>query len=249
VRQLSGAFPPPMFAKVDGNRFSIRGMSPGTYQVAAIGADTDAQAVDLVPGQVATVTLRRRGSTTIRGRVVDWISGAPVAGLRCYAGLRTSAAAMPIWMEPLSSFTDDNGAFQLDDAPAGAIAIACDAKPLAYTNGRAELTVVAGQSATCEIPVVKWDADSPHAFLGAMIDPGPMPPARIMAVIPRSPADRAGVLVGDVVRTIDGANVTKLSPMGVIFAINQRAPGSTIRLALGRGDQSVTKEIVMAPGP
>jgi RNA polymerase sigma factor (sigma-70 family) len=249
VRQLYGEFPPPMFASVDGSRFSIRGLSPGRYQVAAIGADTDAQTVDVAPGQIATVTLRRRGSTTIRGRVVDWVNAAPVAGLRCYPGLRTSAAAMPIWMEANSSFTDDKGAFQLDDAPAGAVAIACDAKPFYYTNGRAEMTIASGQNATCEVPVVKWNSDGPHAGIGAMIDPGPMPPARIIAVIPRGPADRAGVRIGDIITTIDGANVTKLSPMGVIFLISQRAGGSKIRLELGRGDQSVTTDVVMAPGP
>jgi hypothetical protein len=244
TRQLPGALPPPTYANVDGSKFQFRGLSPGTYQVAAIGANTDAQVVDVVAGQIASVTLKGRGSTSVRGRVIDWASGAAVAGLRCYAGLRTSVAAMPMWIDTIQAFSDDSGAFQLDDVPAGAVAIGCDGKPFYYTNGRAELTLTAGQNATCDVPVVKINRDTAFTSMEAEIQPGPMP-ARIITVTPRGPADRAGVRVGDIISTIDGASVTRLTPMAVFFVIGQHAVGTTMHLGLTRGDQSVTTDIVM----
>jgi hypothetical protein len=138
----------------------------------------------------------------------------------------------------------DNGAFQLDDVPAGAVAIACDGKPYYWTNGRTDLTLTTGQNATCDVPVVKFNRDGAFASMEAQIQPGPMP-ARIMTVTPRGPADRAGVRVGDIVSTVDGASVTRLTPQGVFFVIGQRAIGSTMRLGLTRGDQSMTMDVVM----
>jgi RNA polymerase sigma factor (sigma-70 family) len=243
IRDL-GAMPTFVFATVNGISFRLRGLNPGTYQVAAVGAEADAQKVDVAAGQIATVTLKSRGSTTIRGRVVDWASGAPMAGVRCMPGLQTSADAQPMWITSNGSFSDEAGAFQLDDAPGGAVSVYCDNQPYTYTNGRADFTATAGQTATCEIPVVKIIRDKPQSSFGAMIQPGIMP-ARIMIVTPGGPADRAGVRVGDVVTTVDGANVMKLTPMGVMFVIGQRPVGSTMHLGLTRGNQTVTADVVM----
>jgi S1-C subfamily serine protease len=107
-----------------------------------------------------------------------------------------------------------------------------------YSNGRAELTVTPGQDATCEVPVVKIATDAPFGSIGAPIQPGPMP-ARFMAVTPQGPADRAGIQVGDIISSIDGASVLKLTPMGVSIVLFQHPIGSTAHLGLTRGDRGV----------
>src|SRR5262249_28130177 len=149
----------------------------------------------------------------IHGRVVEWSSGTPVGGFQCIPGLRTSPA-MPMWTgDGGTAISDDNGTFELDNAPAGAIAVQCVGTGEAYSNGRCELAVGAGQEAQCDVPVVKIAPDLPWGSIGAQIMPGPMP-ARFINVTPKGVADRAGIVPGDILSTIDGANVTKLTPWG-----------------------------------
>lgn len=246
TRQLPGSFQPLIFASVEGSAFQFRGLNPGRYQVAAVGADTDAQMVDVAAGQIATVTLKSRGTAKLRGRVVEWSGGAPVAGLRCTAGLRTTPA-MPMWLGDVFAFSDGSGAFAMDDVPAGAIAVQCIGTGPSYSNGRCELTASPGQEASCDVPVVKIAQELPFASVGAQIQPGPMP-ARFVAVAPKGPADRAGVQPGDIIASIDGASVTMLTPMGVSVVLFQHAVGSTAHLGLLRGDRALTADVaVVAP--
>jgi C-terminal processing protease CtpA/Prc len=95
------------------------------------------------------------------------------------------------------------------------------------------------------VPVVKINPDVPPAQLGAMVHPRLMP-ARIYVVIPHGPADRAGVRVGDVVSTIDGASMARLTPMAVQALLGQHAPGTTVHLGLGRGAQTLSVDVVAA---
>ena len=59
-------------------------------------------------------------------------------------------------------------------------------------------------------------------------------------------ADRAGIHSGDVILTVEGADVTKLTPMGVLFVIGQHPIGSTVHLGLGRGAQTVAASLVLS---
>ncbi len=242
-RQLPGAFMPSAFATVDGSAFHFSGLNPGTYQVAASGSDSDAAMVDVAAGQTATVTLKSRGSARIHGHVVEWSSGASVGGFQCIAGLRTSPA-MPMWTGDSTAISDDSGSFELDDAPAGAIAVQCMGTGDSYSNGRCELTVAPGQDAQCEVPVVKIAPDLPWGAIGAQIMMGPMP-ASFMNVTPKGVADRAGIVAGDIVSAIDGASVTKLTPFGVQVVLFHRAIGSVAHLTLARGDRSLNADVTL----
>jgi RNA polymerase sigma factor (sigma-70 family) len=243
IRQITGVFQTPVFASVDGATFQLRGLNPGTYQIAAVGADTDAQMVEVTAGQMLPVTLKSRGTSTLRGRVVLWPSGTPLAGMRCVAGLRTTPA-MPMWIDTIFAISDDSGAFELDDAPAGAVAVTCFGSGPSYSNGRAELTVASGQDARCEVPLVKIPQEVPFASMGAQIQPGPMP-ARLMSVTPHGPADRAGLRVGDVIASVDGASVLMLTPMAVGIITLIRPVGSTVHLGLTRGDQALAADLAL----
>jgi hypothetical protein len=243
-RQLPGAWMPNVFATVEGNAFHFGGLNPGTYQIAADGADTDAAMVDVAPGQIATATLKGRGTARIHGRVVEWQGGAAVAGFQCITGLRTTPA-MPMWNGANSAYSDDSGAFEIDDAPAGAVAVQCMGTGPYYSNGRCELTVTAGQDATCEVPVVKIPPDVPWGTIGAQIMPGPMP-ARFLNVTPKGIADRAGIQPGDIIASIDGNSVAKLTPMGVNVVLFLRALGSTAHLGLTRGDRTLATDVIVS---
>ncbi|MCU1281534.1 MAG: hypothetical protein JWM53_5080 [bacterium] len=242
VRQL-GMNPTNVFATVDGTTFHFRGLSPGTYQVGAIGAETDGKSVEVAPGQTANVTLQSRGSTTIRGRVVDWSSGAPAVGMRCMPGLRTSTA-WPMWIGSITAFSDENGAFVLEGAPTGDVSVMCSPSAAYWTNGKADLTLNGGQDATCEVLVVKSNPDAPIAQTGAEIEPA-VTPLRFNLVAPHGPADRAGIRVGDVVLTVDGASVAKLTPWGVMVLIGERPAGATVHLGLSRGAQTTAADLVL----
>lgn len=245
IRQLPGAFPPPVFATVDGTGFVMRGLSPGRYQIAAMGGETDAQMVDVGPGQTANVTLKSRGSSRVKGKIVNWATHEPVPGLRCNPGLRTQPA-FPMWIQSSVAYSDDNGAFEFDDAPAGPIAVQCMGTGPYWSNGRCEITATPGQDVTCEVPVVKIDPDAVWSSIGAQIMGGPMPP-RFNPVTPGGPAARAGIQVGDILSSIDGASVLMLTPWAASSVLFPRPPGSTVHLGLTRGDKSFNADIVTVP--
>jgi membrane-associated protease RseP (regulator of RpoE activity) len=185
--------------------------------------------------------LESRGSTTIRGRVVDFSGGAGVVGMRCSPGLR-GAAGMPTWIHSIVAFSDENGAFVLEGAPTGNVSVGCAPNTVYWTDGRANLTVPDGREAACEVPVVKVRPDAPFPDTGAIVDPSSMP-VRFSVVQAHSAAERAGIRVGDVVATVNGASVASLTPMGVAFLLGQQSAGTTVHLGLTRGGQSAMADL------
>lgn len=233
-----------VYATVDGATFHFVGLSPGTYQVMAIGGETDAKSVNVVAGQTASVTLQSRGTTTIHGHVFDWASGGAAAGMRCVPALRGSSG-FPLPINTIVAFSDDNGAFVLEGAPTGDIAVWCFPSTQYWSNGRADLTLPSSQAdANCDVPVVKTNPDAPPPNFGGSIDPGSMP-ARFGIVDPNGPAGRAGIRAGDIVVSIDSANVTKLTPMGVLTIFANHSTGGTMKLGLTRGSQTVGADLTI----
>ncbi|MBV8217447.1 MAG: hypothetical protein JO325_03210 [Solirubrobacterales bacterium] len=66
-------------------------------------------------GPTETVSLRNRGTATIKGRVIEWRSGAPVEGCSCFSGSGVHAG-LP-WRAGNTAVTDADGTFTLDGFP------------------------------------------------------------------------------------------------------------------------------------
>jgi S1-C subfamily serine protease len=93
----------------------------------------------------------------------------------------------------------------------------------------------------------------PTAFLGVNVTTGGFGrPATagvlVAAVVPGSPADKSGLIAGDVITAVDGQSVTTTQAVGTI--VLRHAPGSTIQLAfvdqLGN-QQTATTTLVSGP--
>ncbi len=67
---------------------------------------------------------------------------------------------------------------------------------------------------------------------------------RIVEVIPRSPAERAGLLQGDYMLKIGDENVSE--PDGVRALVRRAGPGAKIRITYARGGEIRTVEVVLA---
>ena len=106
------------------------------------------------------------------------------------------------------------------------------------------LTLTGGQDGACEIPVVKLDPNMPVQQFGGQLDPTWLT-SRFSVVVPHGVADRAGIRAGDVITSVDGADVTKLTGWAVTLLIRQRRAGATAHLALQRGAQSMTADVVV----
>lgn len=247
LRLEGGAWTVRNFATVDANSFHVRGLETGAYTVTTVGQDGgDAETVEVHAGQNATVTLRNRGTATVKGRVYEWKSGAPVAGCTCKAGMRASGS-FPAWDENNVAVTDGDGQLALDGVPAGTIAVGCKSGiSLFYSDGMAPLTVGDGQTATVEIPLVERNLERSQGSIGAQFDQSAFLVTRITAVQPRGPADRAGLRVGDTLTTVDGQPITNLTQWGAMFLILDRPLGTNVRLGVIRSGSPVTATVTIA---
>jgi S1-C subfamily serine protease len=94
----------------------------------------------------------------------------------------------------------------------------------------------------------------PTAFLGVAVHPsgyysgGYIPGAVVDNVVSGGPADRAGLVPGDIITTIDGKRVS--TPSGVARLIGRKQPGDTIKLSWvdSFGNRS-TASVRLASGP
>jgi len=86
-----------------------------------------------------------------------------------------------------------------------------------------------------------------HAAVGVALDPE-KPAAVVKAVVKGSPAAKAGLKVGDVIRSIDGRRVRRRAALQ--RAVRARKPGDTVTLGVrrGRGKAGANREVSVTLG-
>jgi membrane-associated protease RseP (regulator of RpoE activity) len=102
-----------------------------------------------------------------------------------------------------------------------------------------------GDSSSADSP---QDLATQKVWLGAQIVRTPDGPA-ISAVVSGSPADKAGLQRGDVIKAVDDTSVSDVA--GVRGALNDKNPGDTVKLSITRNGtaQDVTVTLEAPPQP
>jgi S1-C subfamily serine protease len=77
--------------------------------------------------------------------------------------------------------------------------------------------------------------------------PGASVGAEVRSVLPGSPAGRAGIRVGDVIRKVDGKDVNE--PADVSEAIADKRPGNEVEVELDRNGRSVKLDATLGKRP
>jgi hypothetical protein len=137
------------------------------------------------------------------------------------------------WDPATLPHTDPQGHFTLDPGPAGNVLVTCYDFTGAVSSGAALLTLAAGAHADLKIPVVKRaDTAGNVGSVGFGLDFSAGLGGRIASVMPGSAAAHAGFVPGDLVTTIDGAQVGTLAPDGIAYLIGNHPIGSTVSVTV-----------------
>jgi membrane-associated protease RseP (regulator of RpoE activity) len=90
-------------------------------------------------------------------------------------------------------------------------------------------------------------ATRPTAWLGVNMETLPINRVMIAAVVPGSPADRAGLGPGDVITMINSRRVA--APGDVTAAISSLRPGDTVKIQVQRGPATYTTQATLQAQP
>jgi hypothetical protein len=206
-------------------------------------------AVDLADGEQKTgVDVELAALVTITGRVVELGTQTPAPGvwMMVSAGKSESWGAMFQSTDDNKQVTDETGRFTIEHAPGGMVTITGFPKDWqaglygmlrAVRDAKGTGTIDVG-----DLPVVRrrvkqgdpvgelgvhWAEDAP----GATVDDHTW---KVSWIDPAGPAAKTDLKVGDVVLTVDGADITGASAMNG-YMLLRAPPGTTIKLGLSRG--------------
>ncbi len=214
---------------ITGTTFRARNLPVGKYRIVAQSpSGSDTADVTISPGTPTKVLLRARGFGTVVGTLLDEQTRAPVPSVDC--GLDVLQLTRPAGV-----VTDDKGAFRFDRVPEGKVTVWCD-------GGSATVQVVAGQ--TARVDVVERARPRVHAESGLVLE-DQLSDVMVKALAANGPAQRAGIAVGDVVVEVDGSPVTGMRARMTLDWIEERPAGSTIKLAIERGDKRLTMSLTL----
>jgi uncharacterized GH25 family protein len=231
-------------AIVDGSRFTFSGMVPATYIVEATSGDEgDGVAVEVRPGETARVTLKSRGRGDIEGRLVEFGTKTPLAGVKCEATLSVNGAGGTMELSAQPSITDAQGMFRLK-APVGRARAACYPGPAPFSVAGGDVEVSPNGTARIEVAAVRFV--SPPSNLGFELVPMTLP-VTVAAIRPDGAAAKSTLAVGDQITMVDGAPVAGLLPSGVMALARNHRAGSTLVLGVQRAGQSQSVKIAVGP--
>ncbi len=239
-------------AQIQGSTFSFRNLPPGPYTITAQSTNEGGAAhVDLSAGATQKVTITSHGRGVIVATLVAFngVGGVP-AGLVCHVVARTGdEAGLTNWDPATSPHSDVQGHATFDPALAGDVFVQCYHPGSAWSDGIAPATLPSGGRVTVTIPVVRnqLPADAPN--IGTVgIELAQQPLGGVIANVQHdSAADRAGIVAGDSVLSVDGVAITGLTPGGIRTLIQNHAIGAPIRLGVSHGSTNRVVSMTVTP--
>jgi protocatechuate 3,4-dioxygenase beta subunit len=240
-------------------RFVMRDLPAGHFHVGASAARGNAKIeIDLANGeQKSGVALTLEELITLTGRVVDFVTKAPVPGIRVYAQIAQGGSFSFRWSDDMDNTSDASGKFTVKKAPRGKLSVQGmpkEWKGADYSMFRIIRDVTASMETTIDIgdiPIMKRRVKhgDPVGEMGLNFkeQPPETPPEeqelRVSFIEPDGPAAKTDIKVGDVIVTVDGIDVTGVNGQHA-WGLLSAAPGTKLVLGLERG-ASVT--LTLAP--
>lgn len=228
-----------------GGQFALRDLPAGTFEVAVRAAEGSGRAeAVLAEGQDLTgVTVALEASATLTGRVVSLADGSPIPG--CVIHVRPlqdmAGGGHFTHKQPMSG---KDGRFEVKHAPAGRVEVI--AFPLDQESGhffgRRRVTVEGGRAndiGDLRVPRRRLKEGEPQGDIGFELkqsapDADPEQEQLIVALVrPDGPAAGSGLRPGDVIVSVDGAEVR--GDLMLYWSMTVVPPGTALTLGLESG--------------
>jgi hypothetical protein len=223
-------------AAISGTAFRISNLPSGTYRVDAQSpAGTTSATIALTAGGTANIVLRPRPTGTIVGTLVDGQTSAPLAHAYCATRPEPSGDDAGGFR---SARTGADGSFRMERVSTGDVTISCYANTV-LANGEAH--VVADQAVRLDL-VASAD-DTQRGYVGVMFE-DQLGELMVQSVVPGGPADRAGLVVGDIVVKMDGESTSGLGARNFNDSYAPWRVGTPVMLTVERGDAEMTVQLV-----
>ncbi|MBN1208525.1 MAG: carboxypeptidase regulatory-like domain-containing protein [Myxococcaceae bacterium] len=218
-----------------GDRFELREVAAEPVRLVVRTADgaRGEALVSPASGATAEATISVRATTGVRGRVVDAITQATLPDAIVFIeGERLSG---------LDNGMAGDGRFVLEGVMPGERTLVITAGPT-KARERRQVTLVEGQVLDVG-DIALGKVALPPGVVGAMVslDGGQL---AVSHVLPESPAALAGLQVGDILLTVDGAPVA--TPTEAVQRL-RGAPGSMVVLTVRRSGSERTLSIIRSP--
>jgi protocatechuate 3,4-dioxygenase beta subunit len=259
--KIQGTWRSDTFFKTEG-KFTISELPPGTYEVAVTadaGDATDTATLE-IGADVTDLRIELTPRVNVTGRVLDLETKEPVPGMKVSIGARKGGFSFNFGNEKGDEpeITDDRGHFAVNDAAAGRVRIMVMPRDFAdetygWTTLNGEVPTDVDTHDIGDIFVVpsrrkRSDDDSD---LGFKIKERPPEeeddddfPLEVAFVRPGGPAAEAGLVVGDIIESVDGHDVTGTNRYRY-RSLSSVVPTTAVKFGLA-GGRSVT--IVAAKG-
>ena len=206
--------------------FHVQDLAAGTYRISADADGAHAQrTIELAEGvHLTDVDLELDASLGLVGRVVDLRTKQPLPGVEVFA-----------WLQGIDTrahgTTDGDGRFTISGITHGYVDILTSAD--GYANARLDRQIDTGSVVDLgDIAIVEERVKSGQRAgrIGVRFGDG----LGIAWIDPDGPAAHSELVVGDVVTSVDGIDVTG-APLFTAYAMIGGPPGTTIELGLARG--------------
>jgi len=229
-------------AKLVGTTYQLRSLPVGRYQVTASdGTDRKGATVQVRAGGVETVTLTVGEVGVVEGTVVD-DKKQPVVGMTCMVqqqgGDDYGYGGRP------EAKTDASGRFRVERAPAGGGIVGCYNEQGA--NAWKQIQVVAGQVTKVELVSEKNARNDDNSGRSGLTLEDQLDDVLVQAVLPNSPAAKAGIVVGDVIHSVEGMVMARGQSWSALHEIERR--GDTVKVVVERNDKQITVTITYTAG-